>query len=220
MGETVIRIKDDGRVMVEMYKDGIKSFKQISPDMLVKCIGKSLLRGAFHTGLLPENCVSFSSYDDGSRETVLLHEECRADINYYDTEYKNFPLPRLVFGFRLTAEGRVGSCRLGVVENSDKIRPDTKMYHYPLSNVNGFHLCTGNNIFPKCESLYTLASLPYYIISMPNNNDHFSHSLNKPGLEMRDLLELLKDKEPPFYYSDVLIPNGAVLDDFIKGRRV
>ena len=220
MNETVIRIREDGRVMVERDVGGIKSFKQIAPDTLVKCIDKSLLRGAMHTGLLPKNCVSFSSYDDGSREVVLLHAECRADISYYGTEYKNFPLPRLVFGFRLTAEGRVGSCRLGVIDNSGRVKPDTEMYYYPLSNVQGFHLCTGNNTFPKCGSLHTLESLPYYIISMPNNNDHFSHSLNKPGLEMRDLLELLKDKEPSFYYSDVLIPNGAVLDDFIKGRRV
>ena len=112
MSETVIRIRDDGRIMVETTdKEGLKGFKEIAPDMLVKCIDKSLLRGAMHTGLLPENCLSFSSYDDGSRDIVLLHEECRADISYYDTEYKNFPLPRLVFGFRLTEEGRVSSSR-------------------------------------------------------------------------------------------------------------
>jgi hypothetical protein len=37
---------------------------------------------------------------------------------------------------------------------------------------------------------------------------------------MRDLLELLKDKEPAFYYSDVLLPNDAVLNDFINERSV
>ncbi len=219
MSETVIRIKEDGRVMVEQDSDGIKGFKQIAPDTLVECINKSLLRGAVHSGLLPPNCVSFSSYDDGNRDIVLLHPESRADISYFGTEYKSFPLPKLVFGFRLTASGRVGSCRLGVVENSGRLKPGTKMFHYPLSNVSGFHLCTGNNTFPRCESLHTLSSLPYYIISMPNNNDHFNHSLNKPGLEMRDLLELLKDKGPDFYYSDILIPNGMVLKDFIGGEK-
>ncbi len=34
------------------------------------------------------------------------------------------------------------------------------------------------------------------------------------------VMELLKDKEPAFYYSDVLIPNGAVLNDFIKGSNL
>ena len=216
MSETIIRINDDGRVAVEQDVGGVKSFKQISPDTLVQCINRSLLRGAVHSGLLPSNCLSFSAYDDGSKDVVLLHTGDRADISYFGTEYKDFPLPKLVFGFHLSAEGRVASCKLGIVENVERPKPDTKMFHYPLSNVSGFHLCTGNNTFPKCESLHTLASLPYYILSMPNNNDHFNHSLNKAGLEMRDLLELLKDKEPEFYYSDVLIPSGATLADFIK----
>lgn len=215
MSETVIRICEDGKITVERDLEGVRSFKQIAPDTLIQCINKSLLRGAVHSGLLPKNCISFSAYDDGNKEVVLLYLENRADISYFGTEYKNFPLPRLVFGFRLTAEGRISSCKLGVVENINTLKPDTKMYHYPLSNVNGFHLCTGNNALPKCTSLHTLSSLPYYIMSMPNNNDYFRNSYNKLNLEMRDLLELLKNKNPSFYYSDILIPNGAVLNDFI-----
>jgi hypothetical protein len=216
MNETVIRISDDGRVMVEKDDGGVKSFKQIAPDTLLECINMSLLRGAVHTGVLPKNCLSFSAYDDGNRDVILLHSENKADINYFGTDYKDFPLPRLVFGFRLSKEGRVSSCRLGVIDNSDMLKPETKMYHYPLSNVSGFHLCTGNNSFPKCNSLHTLASLPYYITAMPNNNDYFKPSNNKQGLEMRDLLELLKDKSPEYYYSDILIPSGKTLADFIK----
>lgn len=216
MSDTIIRISEDGKITVERDLKGVKSFKQIAPDTLIQCIDKSLMRGAVHSGLLPKNCISFSAYDDGNKEAVLLYPENRADISYFGTEYKGFPLPRLVFGFRLTAEGRVSSCKLGVVENAETLKPDAKMYHYPLSNVNGFHLCTGNNALPKCASLYTLSSLPYYIMSMPNNNNYFSNSHNKPNLEMRDLLELLKNKNPSFYYSDILIPNGAVLNDFIR----
>ena len=37
------------------------------------------------------------------------------------------------------------------------------------------------------------------------------------GLQYRDLLEHLKDKEPSYYYSDVLIPNEKTLKDFIGG---
>ena len=219
MSEMLIRIKEDGRVMVETESGGVKSFKQITPDSLAECINQSLLRGAIHTGLLPKNCISFSAYDNGNKEVVLLHAESRADISYFGTEYKNFPLPCLVFGFCITQEGHIVSCKLGVIENSNRIHPNTKMYHYPLSNVSGFHICTGNNTFPKCTSLHTLASLPYYILSMPNNNDHFHHSLNKQNMEMRDLLELLKNKEQAFYYSDILLPNGKVLNDFIQERK-
>ena len=216
MSETIIRISDDGKVMVERNDGGVKSFKQIAPDTLVECINKSMLRGAVHTGLLPKNCLAFSAYDDGARDIVLLHSESRADISYFGTVYKDFPLPRLIFGFRLSKEGRVSSCRLGVIDNDGVIKPETKMYHYPLSNVNGFHLCTGNNTFPQVKSMHTLGSILYYILSMPNNNDYFKPKNNKQSLEMRDLLELLKDKPPEFYYSDILLPSGAVLNDFIN----
>lgn len=215
MSETVIRIFEDGKITVESDSDGIKSFKQIAPDTLIQCINKSLLRGAVHSRLLPKNCISFSAYDDGNKDIILIYPEDKDDISYFGTEYKNFPLPRLVFGFRLTAEGRVSSCKLGVVENTDNLKPDTKMFHYPLSNVSGFHLCTGNNALPKCTSLHTLSTLPYYIMSMPNNNDYFKASNNMLHLEMRDLLELLKNKNSSFYYSDILVPNGSVLNDFI-----
>ena len=50
---------------------------------------------------------------------------------------------------------------------------------------------------------------------MPNNNDHYSPDNSKLNLEYRHLLEMLKDKEPNFYYSDVLIPSGKTLNDFI-----
>ena len=216
MSDTVIRINDEGKITVERDLNRVKSFKQIAPDTLIQCIDRSLLRGVVHSGLLPKNSISFSAYDDGNKEVVLLYPENRADISYFGTEYKGFPLPRLVFGFTVTDEGRVSSCKLGVVENTDNLKPDTKMYHYPLSNVNGFRLCTGNNVLQKCTSLHTLSSLPYYIMSMPNNNDYFSNSHKKTNLEMRDLLELLKDKSPSFYYSDILIPNELTLNDFIK----
>ena len=61
MSEMLIRIKEDGRVMVETESGGVKSFKQITPDSLAECIHQSLLRGAIHTGLLPKNCISFSA---------------------------------------------------------------------------------------------------------------------------------------------------------------
>ena len=215
MNETIIRISDDGGVMVENNVGGVRSFKRINPDSLLECINRSILRGIVSSGLLPRGCLSYTAHDNGFKDIVILHPEDKADISYFETEYKGFPLPRLVFGFRLSKEGRVSSCRLGVIDSSDMIKPKTRMFHYPFSNVSGFHLCTGNNIFPKCSSLHTLGSLPYLIMAMPNNNDHFRPENNRQGLEMRDLLELLKDKDQSYYYSDVLLPNGRMLGDFI-----
>jgi hypothetical protein len=215
MSEVLIRIRDDGTVAIEDDRDGVRGFKEISPDSLLTCINGSLLRGVVSSGLLPRGCLSFTAYDNGSRNVVILHPEDKADITYYGSAYPNFPLPKLVFGFNLSKENRISRCRLGVVGNEIYLKPTTPMFVYPFSNVSGTHLCTGNNVLPKCHSLHTLGSIPYYILGMDNNNDHFSPGNNKPELEMRDLLELLRDKSPAFYYTDILIPSKMTLGEFI-----
>ena len=59
------------------------------------------------------------------------------------------------------------------------------------------------------------SNLQKFILSMDNNNDNFLPSNNKPCLEMRDLLELLKDKQQSYYYEHILLPSGKILGDFI-----
>jgi len=215
LNELVIRIKHDGIVSVEDCTDGVKSYKTITPDSLLNCISKSLLRGGVSSGLLPKNCLSINTLDSGERNVTILHPEDRSDISYYNTEYKGFPLPRLIFGFQVSNEGRISECRMGVVGNESNLKPTTPMFAYPFSNVSNTHICIGNNTLPKVESLHTLGSLPYHILSMKNNNDHFSAKNNKPNLEMRCLLELLKDKQQSYYYEHILVPSGKTLGDFI-----
>ena len=88
MNETIIRISDDGRIMVEKDAGGVKSFKQIAPDTLLECINRSLLRGAVHTGLLPKGCISYTAHDNGSKDVYILHTESRADITCHRTSGK------------------------------------------------------------------------------------------------------------------------------------
>lgn len=216
MSEVMIRIRDDGTVAVEDNKDGVKGFKEISPDSLLECINKSLLRGSVSSGLLPIGCFSFTAHDNGNKYICMIHPENRADISYYGSLYPNFPLPRLVFGFSITKENRISQCRLGVVANETHLKPTTPMFVYPFSNVSGTHLCTGNNVLPKITSLHQLSSLTYHILGLDNNNDYFKPSNNKHRLEMRDLLELLKDEPPEYYYTDILIPSDSTLGKFIE----
>jgi hypothetical protein len=153
--------------------------------------------------------------EDGEADVCLLHPERYTDITYYNTLYKRFPLPRLVFGFHVSAERRISNCRLGVI-GEGRLNPETPMYAYPFSNVSGFSLCIGSNPLPKCESLHTLASVPYLLLAMPNNDDRYTSKNNKPALGYRDLLEHLKDKDPAYYYTEILIPNEKNLNGFIK----
>ena len=56
----------------------------------------------------------------------------------------------------------------------------------------------------------------YFIMSMPNNNDHYRNERTKFDVELRQLFEMLKDKEPKAYYKDVLIESGKTLQDFVN----
>ncbi len=59
-------------------------------------------------------------------------------------------------------------------------------------------------------------NLPAFLLSIPNNMHYYSSSNNKLGLEYRELMEHLKDKDPEYYYSDILIPKKETLGEFIQ----
>ena len=48
--------------------------------------------------------------------------------------------------------------------------------------------------------------------------DMFNSTHNQKGLDHKALLEHLKDKDPAYYYTDILVPNGRTLSDFIFRR--
>lgn len=218
--EITIRINPNTcRVFVEQTNgQGMTTHKEIEPAALYEAVRLNAFADEMqYSGVLPPGCFSIGAGVNGNWELCIVHDRLRADISLYDTQYPNFPLPRLVFGVCLSRTGKAARCRMGVVKD-EVLRPETPMYHYPFSNVNGFHLCTGQNSLPIYKSLYKLRSFPDYILRMPNNMDYFRREFNKPKLEYRELLELLKDKEPAYYYDHILIPNGKTVADFVKGE--
>lgn len=218
MSELVIRIGTDERIRIEETENDITHVKDIRPEDLMNCMCRSA-EWRISSGLLPEGCIAYSEFENGDKCVTLLCRQERADITYYQTVYEEFPLPQLVFGFRITAEGRIRVSRLGVTERNVRLKPSSQMYHYPFSNVSKFNLCTGNNVMPQCASLHTLASVPHLILSMPNNNDYFCQNHNQKEMGLRELFEHLKDKTPEYYYSDILLPmKGVTLGDFLSWR--
>ena len=92
------------------------------------------------------------------------------------------------------------------------------MYYYPFSNVsreNG-HLCVGANVLPIYKKLHKAYHLPAFLLSIPNNMHYYSKSDNKLGLDYRELMEHLKDKDPSYYYSDILVLKKETLGEFIQ----
>ena len=207
-----------GKIIVEERKrDGAISFKEISPVDLYFMLNESYRNSeTVETGLLPEHCLSVS-IGKGEKTFVLWNPELRADMTYGDVEYPNFPIPRLVLGIRLLDTGRVAGCSLGVVAD-EKPTPASLMYHYPFSNVyEDSRVCTGNNVLPRYKKQTALVNFPRYLLGIPDNDDMFSTERNRLGLGHKELMEHLKDKEPAYYYTDILIPNGKTLGDFIGG---
>ena len=147
-----------------------------------------------------------------------IDPELRADVIYRDTEYRSFPLPRLIFGLRVLGNGKVADCSMGVVADETPTE-DTPMFFYPFSNVyEDDRVCTGNNVLPRYKKLSALKNFPRYLLGLPDNDDMFDRRHNRKELERKELMELLRDKDPAYYYTDILVPNRRTLSDFINRR--
>ncbi len=207
-----------GEIVIEqLSEDGIVARKNITPDMLMASITKSCIDDCnYHSGLLPEGCIA-STFTRSTQTYFLRHSELVADFTYEGTEYINLPIPRLIFGLTyLPKEQKVTGSKLFVVAD-EKLTSDTKLYHYPFSNVGmDGDICLGNNALPHYKRPEQLRTLPGYILRIPNNNDRYSPERNKMHLEYRDLLEHMKDKTSAYYYEHILVENGRTLGQFLE----
>ncbi len=212
--ELVIHVNSEGKIFVEDIEDGVKKYKTISAETFMECVRNSIRTSAVKSGIMPAGSFYYAAGDKDYQKICLEFPARRCDIVYEKTEYKDFPLPRLVFGFSLSGEKILG-VSLGVVEEG-MLKPKSKMYVYPFSNVGEFRVCCGTNRLPDIKSLHQLSGVMYYIMSMPNNNDHYTRERTELNLELRDLFETLKDKSPDDYYKKILVESGKTLEDFVN----
>ena len=212
-----IHISDSAEIFVEERKNGIKSCKCISLDDLLVCIKSSIREiKPVYRAVLPKNALFYSCCPEtGDFSAAMEYPYNKADITYMNTEYRDFPLPKLVFGFKVAGK-KIKKVYLGITGNGI-LRESSLMYTYPFSNVSkDFVLCTGGNALPEIKSPYSLSNMPDYILSLPDNDDYYNIRHNRLELGHRELMEHLADKSPEYYYSDILIPSGKTLADFYK----
>ena len=212
-----IHISDSAEIFVEERKNGIKSCKCISLNDLLVCIKSSIREiKPIYRAVLPKNALFYSCCPEtGSFSAAMEYPYNKADITYMNTEYRDFPLPKLVFGFKVAGK-KIKKVYLGITGNGI-LREGSLMYTYPFSNVsNDFILCTGGNSLPEIKSPYSLSNMPDYILSLPDNDDYDNIRHNRLELGHRELMEHLADKSPEHYYSDILIPSGKTLSDFYR----
>ena len=217
MDEMILRIRPDGSVAVEETENGTRTYKEISPDSLLKCIKNSARKGKAASGQLPRNCLSFTAWEDGSKAACVLFPDGSADMAFMGTEYRGFPLPPLAFRFKIESDGRVSGAWVKALVGGGWPKPCSKTYRWPFPNAseNGL-LCLGGNPLPSCAEMRALDSLPRLILAMPHNLDSFSPGNNRRGLEARELFEALKGAPRSFYGESVLMPDGGTLRDFME----
>lgn len=218
--DTILRISPSrNKLIVEAQNaDGSTAYKEISPiDFYFAVNGSYQTSEYLSSGFLPDNCLHVSM-NSTEKSFVFWNPELRADVSYRGKEYPDFPIPRLVFGVRILVTGRMAECSIGVVAD-EKPKPETEMFHYPFSNVysNGT-VCSGNNVLPKYKRMTALRNFPRYLLGLPDNDDMYEPDRNRLGLGHLELMEHLQDKDPSYYYSHILIPNGKKLEDFIDRR--
>lgn len=163
----------------------------------------------------PKIVYSYSGCANGNEFVVISFEEKTTDIIFEKTEYKDFPIPRLVFGFLVSGNGRIINVRLGVTEKMERLTPKQKCLFIRFRMLADFIFVREVMYYRKIKSLHQLGGLPYYILKMPNNYDYYKESRTKLNLDYRGLLEHLKDKDSQYYYDNVLVETDKTLNDFI-----
>ena len=107
------------QVLVERRKkNGVISRKNISPQSLSEGFLTSRMDNVRHdTGLLPEGCVTVVMEKKYTYH-FIRYPELYADFRYFDTGYRHFPIPRLVFGFKYMPDThKVAGCSACVVKD-------------------------------------------------------------------------------------------------------
>lgn len=197
--------------VVMTNKKGIVTTKNIGYTAFRECVTTStVLSGGISTGLLPPGFLSYDyRYNGEAEETISVFEygKLYEDITYRETVYPDFPLPRFIFSFSANKKGLVKTVKIGIVPLNQPITDKTSMFYYPFSNIvdTPFHMCIGRNHL-LIKELSNIQSLAQVLVRAPNNDDLYRAEKNKPQLEQRDLMELLKDKDPQYYYDHILVP--------------
>lgn len=133
--EILLRINPlSNTIHTDISEKGVRRCKEISYQTLVECIRQSLEQESVASGLLPIGCLSFAVSTKKLCTTTILHPERYADVSYEGTEYKNFPLPRLVFKFEHQEGARIMRSWMGVVGTGQLTpKPPCTTTHSPTS---------------------------------------------------------------------------------------
>lgn len=145
----------------------------------------------FKTPILPKNCVQYIELSNNSYVIVLKREKGNIDMIYGNRVFKQVGIPTLLFAFKLY-QNTLHAGYVVAIKDTKFITRNTKLYHYPFSNVYNFShsICWGSNKLPTFDEVAYTQNIPDMFLSMPNSNHNYGKNLS--GLEYRPLLEALE----------------------------
>lgn len=87
----VLHITNDYKVSVETMENGVSSVKYISAESILDCLKSSIYNdGRIDSGILPQNCISYSGCANGNEFVVISFEEKTTDIIFEKQSTKIF----------------------------------------------------------------------------------------------------------------------------------
>ena len=126
--------QENANIICRWDEHGVSHHKELSFKMMGTLIDQAVQYEPIFTGLLPPNCLAYAKDKNGQERIALLVEMTFADIRYHDTVYSRFPLPRILYVFAFVRGQRIDDVKMAVVDQG-YLRPATKLFFYPFSNV-------------------------------------------------------------------------------------
>ncbi len=161
--------------------------------------------GGWQTPLLPKNCFFYEERVRGDEVVGIEVERQRHDVIYHRTKYKGVSHPKLLFIFRVQLQ-RIMECKVFAVRDA-LIRPETKLYHFPFSNVhmNG-EACWNEKSDIRISEIHQLSNLPYLFLRSPSNDELYR------GNNLREKFVTLQTEE---FDEESLQDTGKTVKDVL-----
>lgn len=205
---------DEGKLpRIDYEKDGTKRNITLSHNTLFSFIENNCYKEKearqkfsmpiFETPELPPNTVKYMALPDGDIILFMEHKECKHDINYHGTMFKNVPLPNLLFVFRFkpTKNNKYNLLRKSCYAIKNNVYRDSALlYRFPFSHVSS----DGGMCFfyqSEFEDLAQLSSFVHIWLSNEFTDHYYTQSgKNKWGWSLRRIFEETQG-QPHFDYS-------------------
>ena len=144
---------------------------------------------------------------------LLARERLSHDMVYGSKTYKEVGMPKLLFAIKVNNNRCVRIGISAIVDNH--INGNSKLYHYPFSNVFGItSVCLGGNSISNFDLVdsTSLIYIPEMFLAMPNNN-HGYREMYAGGKRYLDILEELQGNK---FDDSVLSSANVTISKLLK----